>query len=48
MDQPTAEEALRELEPLIGEWTLEAIPPGASLGRARRGPPSSGTTPGPT
>lgn len=28
MDQPTAEEALRELEPLIGEWTLEAIPPG--------------------
>ncbi len=28
MGQPTAEEALRELEPLIGEWTLEAIPPG--------------------
>ena len=24
MDQPTAEEALRELEPLVGEWTLEA------------------------
>jgi hypothetical protein len=27
MDQPTAEKALRELEPLIGEWSLEAIPP---------------------
>src|SRR4026208_2287794 len=24
MDQPTAEQALRELEPLVGEWTLEA------------------------
>lgn len=24
MDQPTAEEALRRLEPLVGEWTLEA------------------------
>ena len=28
MDQPTAEKALNELEPLIGEWTQEAIPPG--------------------
>lgn len=28
MKQPTAEEALRKLEPLIGEWKLEAIPPG--------------------
>ena len=28
MDQRTAEQALRELEPLVGEWTLEAIPPG--------------------
>ena len=27
MDQPTAESALRELEPLIGEWSLEAIAP---------------------
>jgi hypothetical protein len=27
MDQTTAEKALRELEPLIGEWSLEAIPP---------------------
>jgi hypothetical protein len=26
-DQPTAEQALKELEPLVGEWTLEAIPP---------------------
>ncbi len=25
MDQPTAEQALQRLEPLIGEWTLEAI-----------------------
>ena len=24
MDQPTAEHALRQLEPLVGEWTLEA------------------------
>ncbi|HEU4756008.1 MAG TPA: hypothetical protein VFS72_05045 [Agromyces sp.] len=24
MDQPTAEDALRALEPLIGEWTVEA------------------------
>jgi hypothetical protein len=28
MDQPTAEEALKRLEPLVGEWTLEATPPG--------------------
>ncbi len=28
MDQPTAEVALKELERLIGEWSLEAIPPG--------------------
>jgi hypothetical protein len=27
MDQPTAEEALKKLEPLVGEWKLEAIPP---------------------
>jgi hypothetical protein len=27
MDQPTAEEALRELERLIGEWTIEAKGP---------------------
>jgi hypothetical protein len=24
LDQPTAQEALRALEPLVGEWTLEA------------------------
>ena len=24
MDQPTAEHALRELEPLVGDWTMEA------------------------
>jgi len=28
MDQPTAEKALKELEALVGEWKLEAIPPG--------------------
>lgn len=28
MGQPTAEDALKRLEPLVGEWTLEAIPPG--------------------
>lgn len=27
-DQPTAEEALNKLKPLIGEWTLDAIPLG--------------------
>jgi len=28
MEQPTAEEALKRLEPLLGAWTMEAIPPG--------------------
>jgi len=28
MDQPTAEGALKELEPLVGRWSQEAIPPG--------------------
>jgi hypothetical protein len=28
IDQPTADDALKELEVLIGEWTMEAIPPG--------------------
>jgi hypothetical protein len=27
MDQPTAEEALKKLEVLVGEWTLEAASP---------------------
>ena len=27
MDQQTAEQALKALEPLVGEWTLEAIAP---------------------
>jgi hypothetical protein len=27
MDQPTAENALRELEPLVGEWSIEATWP---------------------
>jgi hypothetical protein len=28
MDQPTAEQALKELEVLVGEWAVEATPPG--------------------
>jgi hypothetical protein len=28
MGEPSADEALKELEPLVGEWVLEAIPPG--------------------
>jgi hypothetical protein len=28
MDQPTAEQALKEMESLVGEWTLTAIGPG--------------------
>lgn len=28
MDQPTAEEALKALQPLVGEWVVEAGPPG--------------------
>ena len=28
MDQPTAQDALAQLEPLVGEWTIEAGPPG--------------------
>jgi hypothetical protein len=28
MDQPTAEKALKELEVLVGDWTMEATPPG--------------------
>ena len=28
MDQPTAEEALKALEPLVGEWKMEATPSG--------------------
>jgi len=27
MDQPTAKEALKGLEPLVGEWVMEARPP---------------------
>ena len=28
MDQPTAEQALKEMEVLVGEWSQEATPPG--------------------
>jgi hypothetical protein len=27
VDQPTAEKAVNEMTPLVGQWTLEAIPP---------------------
>jgi hypothetical protein len=30
MDQPTAEDALKALEPLVGEWRLTATPPGGA------------------
>jgi hypothetical protein len=30
MDQPTAEEALKRLEPLLGEWRVTATPPGGA------------------
>jgi len=37
MDQPTAEDALKELEVLVGEWKIEAGPPDGPLwpGEAR-------------
>lgn len=37
MDQPTADHALRQLDPLVGEWTLEARGPGGEAwpGRGR-------------
>ena len=38
MDQPTAEDALRALEPLVGEWTVEARWPSGELW------PGGGTT----
>jgi len=28
MQRPTAEEALKKLEPLLGEWRMTATPPG--------------------
>jgi hypothetical protein len=28
MDQPTAKDALKKLEPLVGQWRLTATPPG--------------------
>ena len=38
MDQPTAEDALRALEPLVGEWTVEARWPSGEVW------PGGGTT----
>ncbi len=36
IDQPTARDALKELEPLVGEWTLlAASPDGQALGEGR-------------
>jgi hypothetical protein len=31
IDQPTAEDALKALEPLVGEWRLTAVAPGGTL-----------------
>ncbi len=44
MSQTTAKEALERLQPLVGEWTVEAIPPGGEPwpGEARQR--SNGTT----
>src|SRR4028119_1765820 len=51
MDQPTAGEALKRLEPLVGAWTLEGTAPGAPChvsdsmeGRGGRGERSDGPT----
>jgi hypothetical protein len=30
MEQPTAEQALKKLEPLVGEWRMTATPPGGA------------------
>ena len=38
IDQPTAEDALKELKVLIGEWTMEAIPPGGEPWLAAKAP----------
>ena len=35
LDQPTAEQALKELEVLVGEWRQEATPPGGEPAFAR-------------
>ncbi len=48
MDQPTAEHALRQLEPLVGEWTFEAKWLAESRGGAAEGSPSSDTPRGGT
>ncbi|MGH3503978.1 MAG: hypothetical protein ACRDQA_24245 [Nocardioidaceae bacterium] len=34
MDQPTAEHALKRLEPLVGQWSMEASPPGGPAWQA--------------
>jgi len=48
MDKPTAEHTLRQLEPLVGEWTFEAKWPSGEPWRAAEGSPSSGTPRGHT
>jgi hypothetical protein len=45
IDQPTAHEALKRLEPLLGEWTLDAKSPDGDRGRVKHGPASNGTNP---
>jgi len=48
MDQPTAEDALKRLEPLVGEWRLRASPPGGEPWPERAGRLSPGTSREPT
>src|SRR5215213_870776 len=43
MDQPTAEQALAALEPLVGEWSLEAIGADNEPGQVAEASASSGT-----
>lgn len=45
MDQPTAGQALRQLESLVGQWTVEARFPDGDLCQEEEGSPSSGTSP---
>jgi hypothetical protein len=44
MKQPTAETALRALDALVGEWILEARPPGGEPWPGAVEPDSNGTT----
>jgi hypothetical protein len=47
IDQPTSQEALERLEPLVGEWTAEARGPDGEPWPGKAGRRSNGTTPAP-